>query len=117
MKKLTIFLFGFMLISVGFLNGCTETNKSLSDEELRFVGTWVAYSENFQISMTFYSDGTFKQSVIERNWEVKNGLLLLTGETDLEDSSYNYYFTEDDNKLHLQTTGTDVYVAYSKQVV
>jgi len=116
MKKIAIFLIVFIVITVGLLNGCTETNKSLSDEERRFVGTWGATSENFQISMTFYSDGTFKQNFIERKWEVKDGLLVLTGETDLETSSYDYYFTEDDTKLHLQTSGTDVYVVYTKQL-
>jgi len=115
MKNKIILILVIMAITLGFLSGCTET-KNLSEEEKRFIGTWTANSENFQILMTFNPDRTFKQSFIERNWEIKDGLLVLTGETDLETSSYNYYFSENDTILNLQTVGTDVYVPYTKQI-
>ena len=118
MRKIVKLLVISILISVGLISGCAETNNSSSDEEEKFVGTWEAYSES-SISMTFNSDGTFSQvtpfGLIVRNWEVKDEKLVLTGETDSETSSYNYYFSENDTKLHLQTVGTDVYVEYIKK--
>ena len=117
MKKLTIFLICFMVLSVGFLNGCTETNNPLSDEERRFVGTWGAYSElfNMTILINFYSDRTFTQGEVHRNWEIKEGKLVLTGDNNEGVTSYDYYFSENDTILNLRTLGADVYVAYTKQ--
>jgi hypothetical protein len=114
-KNLILIIFTFIILT-GLLSGCAE-NK-LSEEEEKFIGTWEAFSEYFQttITMTFHSDGTFTQGEINRNWEVKNDLLVLTGNVEQETSSYNYYFSENNTKLYLQTVGTDFYIPYTKQL-
>ncbi len=118
MKKIVTLILISILLSIGLLCGCTEQNTSQADDEARFVGTWGAYSENFQttFSMTFSSDGTFTHGPMVFDWQIKDGKLFLLDEDGKEQSSYNYYFTENDTKLHLQTVGTDVYVTYTKEV-
>jgi len=116
MKTKIFVIFTLLIIIEGFLSGCTETNNGLSSEEERFVGTWEPNNEDFPlpIFLNFSSDRVFTQGPIQRNWEVKDGKLILTGDVPQETSRYDYYFTEEDTILHLQTEGQNVYIPYTK---
>lgn len=66
--------------------------------------------------MTFFTDGTCSLGGVGATWEIKDSKLVITmGNNELV-SSYDYYFSEDDTKLHLRTSGSDKYDIYSKQL-
>jgi hypothetical protein len=119
MKTKIFVIFTLLIIIEGFLSGCTETNNGLSSEEERFVGTWEAYSENFQMTilLIFEADRTFTQEPIVAQWRIRDGRLVISGEN-LPESQYDYYFTDEDTVLYIRTVGapSDTYISYNKML-
>ena len=111
MKKVTILLIALMVISVGFLSGCNEASNILSGEKNKFVGTW----KGSYFSITFFSDGSCSYSSLGAIWDIKDEKLVITiGNNELV-YSYDYYFSDDNTKLHLKSAGEDDYTTYTKQ--
>ncbi len=111
MKKTVILLIALMVISVGFLCGCNEVSNSLSGDE-RFVGTW----EEKSTTITLFSDGTGQFAFMGFVWDIKDEKLVITiGDNELV-YSYDYYFSENNSKLHLKdVSGGGDFVVYTKQ--
>ena len=124
MRKITILVIALMVISVGFLSGCNESDgDSQSSEENRLVGTWKA--DNIYTTLgktvTFFSDGTCSTSDIlpisglRGVWEIKDDKLVITHQHSIINSTYDYYFSENNSKLHLKNVGGENYKVFTKQ--
>jgi hypothetical protein len=116
-KNLIILSIFILLICVG-LSGCQEVTNSYPSDESRFVGTWKASQYEYH---TFFSDGTCLSSDIlpisglRGMWEIKEEKLVITHEHSIINSTYDYYFSENNSKLHLKNIGGENYKVYTKQ--
>ena len=127
MKKAVIMLIALMVVSVGFLSGCTETNdKEIKKED--FIGTWQMVDTSFpnikdllnvhDYIYEFLENGTIKISEIHyndpdnlsdaymrinwNNWNVSEGKLHMGNETIM--SPYDYQFSSNNNELTLSNS-------------
>ena len=119
MKKTIILLIVLMVISVGFLSGCNESEgDSQSSEENRFVGTWKTNNVYMTLgtTMTFFSDGTCSY-VLAPNYEVKDEKLVFFMHPDGDKIQYfyDYSFSDNDTKLTLTSVYTAISDIYTKQ--
>ncbi|EMR73054.1 hypothetical protein MBGDN05_00766 [Thermoplasmatales archaeon SCGC AB-539-N05] len=100
MRKIAILLIVLMLIGVGFLSGCTETNV----RDSRFVGEWkdidIEYPQN---TLTFFSDGTCLYSNLSSSWEIKDSNLVITTPTFGQEAknTFSYVFSNNNQTLIL----------------
>lgn len=101
------------------MSGCQEVTNSFPSEEGRFVGTWE--NNSTKSTITFFSDGTCSSSDIlpysglRGVWEIKDDKLVITHEHGIIISTYDYYFSENNSKLHLKNVGGENYKVYTKQ--
>jgi len=118
MRIKVILLFVTIIITVGFLVGCTETNNKKPGEESRFVGTWKSEDNPkiIPVTLVLNSDGTSLVSDMNGTWELKDGqLIVILGNNDLV-SVFDYFFTEDDTVLHLRLSGNEEFDIYFRQL-
>jgi hypothetical protein len=120
MKRKIIVLGTVVILLMVVLSGYNElTDGGLSDEEEKFVGTWI---ENYQeidrnkLFYTFFSDKTYSQSGQGGTWKLKEGKLLLESSYTEPPFLYDYYFSENDTILNLKWTSSDSYTEYLKQL-
>ncbi len=107
-KQLIIIGIIIILLAVG-LSGCEENN--LSDEEKKFVGTWVdseSYEGRMTVSFIFSSDKTFEMILTyaggtnrtSGTWIIVDDILGLNiTELNMLSAAYKYNFTNNDNTL------------------
>ena len=111
MKKMEILLIALMIISLGFLSGCSEK----PDKE-KFIGTWKNTEPSYN-TITFLSDGSGSSSGLSMLWEIKDGKLLVTmsiaGAT--HNTIYDYVFSDDDQTLKLTDTNSELSYTFTKQ--
>lgn len=107
-KHLNVIGITLMLLAVG-LSGCTET-----DDTAKFVGIWERIETNGDIaSFTFFSNGTYNlNDEISGKYEIIDGkLITYVSEIPYENE---YYFSDNDTKLHLTYPGIEHTVVYTK---
>jgi hypothetical protein len=111
MRKIAILLIALMVVSVGFLSGCSEK----SDDE-KFIGTWKNTEPSYNI-IIFRSDGSGSSSGLSMSWEIKDGKLVVTILISglPHETIYDYVFSDDDQTLTLTDTYSDISYTYSKQ--
>ncbi len=112
MKKQIIMLGIVVIILAVGLSGCNEIDSPLPSVEEKFIGTWKASQYDFH---TFFSDGTSSQSGFGGVWEIKDDKLVITQEHGTIIKTYDYYFSENNTKLHLKNVGGESYTVYTKQ--
>jgi len=112
-KQLMIIGIIVILLTVG-LSGCTETN-SLSEEEKRFVGSWIMQGQEDII--TFYSDGGMSGSFGGDKYEIKDGKLVILTKISggYTQELYNYSFSNNDTKLILINININIIHTLIKQ--
>jgi hypothetical protein len=113
LKKNLLLIIIFMVISLVILSGCSEENNILTDEELRFVGTWYGGGIINDV-VAFFTDG-YCSYYLDLNclWKVEDGKLIIT----LEDKEeiYDYEFDDNDMVLRIFVEGTMYSKAFAKQ--
>jgi len=108
MKKIAILLIVLMMVSVNFLSGCNKGNKNETNAmKEKILGIWLANAttgpgKGSTGIYTFYSNGSFLASSDSQTW----GIFDITYKQlnmSAEDTtySYNYTFSENDNKVTL----------------
>ena len=117
-----------MLIVLVFV-GCTDINPLNSDKD-KLVGTWKAegkvvesgWIKDFEVMglpevLIFFSDGTVSFDYIEGTYEIKDGKLVLefVGEGGIVNLVFDYYFSDNDTKLHLVSLSGERSCTYIKQ--
>jgi len=90
-----------ILITVG-LSGCFGEN-SLSEEEKKFVGSWVAYNEEAGYGhITFFSNKTCNLVGEINNWKVENQKIIFWEQDSNVQSWYTYSFSYNNTMLTLR---------------
>ena len=115
-KKILVVGILIVLMSVGLM-GCNEVLLS-SNIESKLVGTWVYHASGVDLEITFFSDGKFNDEYLfSGEYEIKDEKLVMTSTIDGTEFSrvYDYYFTENNTKLHLTDVGTNETTIYTKQ--
>ena len=99
MKRQQVIIGIIVLLIIGGLSGCTETNN-LSAEEKKFVGTWIMQGR--ETIITFYSNGRMSGDLGQK-YEIKEGKLAILTEIPggFKQELYNYSFSNNDTKLIL----------------
>jgi len=116
MNKIPVLAIILLVVSVGFLGGCTETKNLLQSNNSEFVGTWVEdgdFGAGPSPYLEFFSDNTGVISYQSMTWEIKDGRLVIN-RIDGIAFSYSYEFSENDNKLTLIMPGSNP-DTYTKQ--
>jgi len=112
MKKQLVIIGVILLLMSAGLSGCTNNNKPLTSEELKFVGKW----RNAQLTnytMDIYANRTFISSwKLYGVWNQQNGLFTLDYTVPDTTYTYTYAFSNDNNTLNLVLT-SDVNVTYT----
>ena len=116
MKKQLIITLVAILFLVVCLSGCTDNStNNQNSEENKFIGTWIKDTQSFdKTSITFFFDGTGSYASISINWELKDGKLVIDWLEGVR-FIYDYFFSEDINKLTLTDTNTGLSTTYIKQ--
>jgi hypothetical protein len=98
MKKISILLIALMVISVGFLSGCTDELGDTSESDgQKFIGKWSVYGS--QEMITFNPDGTgisettSSSFVVNINWWIDNGYIYMSSGTT---GKCRYHFVNND---------------------
>ena len=63
-----------VLFIVVCLSGCNENSNQLTEEESRFLGTWMLGDYN---QLIFYSNKTGSFNTFTTTWEIKDGRLTI----------------------------------------
>jgi len=95
MKLELIILITITLLLAAGLSGCEEVDE-------RFIGTWNS-EKLFYPSYTFYSNKKYSIPGLNGTWDVKNGVLTLKHDDNIE--KYNFVFSG--NNTILSLTGID----------
>lgn len=115
-KKILVVGILLVLVAVG-LSGCNESLPS-SNIDSKLVGTWVYNTYGVDLVITFFSDGKFNDEYLfSGEYEIKDEKLVISSVIDGTEFSrvYDYYFTENNTKLHLTEVGMDDTTIYTKQ--
>lgn len=123
------------LMVVPMFTGCTDINPFSSDED-KLVGTWKAEGKMVESDwggwikdyqkmglpevLVFFSDGTFTSGeylALEGTYEIKDGKLVLefVSAGDIINMVYDYYFSDNNTRLHLISLDGEVSCTYIKQ--
>ena len=89
-----------------------QGNTDVSDDLLKFVGTWQYELESDLLKYTFFSDGTYLHESTNGTYEITGGKLVLHGQATL---SYDYSFYNNDNTLNITLVGTDVTTVLTRE--
>jgi len=118
-----------VLMVVPMFTGCTDINPFSSDED-KLVGTWKAegkvvesgWLKDYEVmglpeTLVFFSDGTVSFDYAEGTYEIKDGKLVLefVGEEGTVNLVFDYYFSDNDTKLHLVSLSGEHSCTYIKQ--
>ena len=111
-KKQIVIGIVIILLIVG-LSGCDEISNPLISDKDKLVGTWekeLGYTNN----IVFFSDGDCSISGFSGTWEIKDEKLVIDaeGRLGLVKGVFEYYFSNNDNTLHLKDvsiSGSDEY--------
>jgi ABC-type Fe3+-hydroxamate transport system substrate-binding protein len=104
-----------LLIAVG-LSGCNQTSNSLTSDKDKFVGTWNVKVNDKEGTFVFYSNGTLITSSGSRaTWEIKDGLLVITGGSGTTPSTLSYKFSNGNKTVVLINSASGTTAILTKQ--
>lgn len=111
-KKLIIIGIIALLICVG-LSGCSGN----SQDNKRFIGSWVNYTDYGDFTYTFFNDGTCSIPIgyahVQATYKIDGNQITFKWEpSNIE--VYNYSFSSEGNTLYLTKIGTEITTAYTK---
>lgn len=89
-----------------------QGNTDVSNDLLKFVGTWQYELESDILKYTFFSDGAYLHESTNGTYEITGGKLVLHGQATL---SYDYSFYNNDNTLNITLVGTDVTTVLARE--
>jgi hypothetical protein len=115
----------YFLFFIGGIGNFAKTlggiSEDLTNDETKFIGRWIDIDTRIQ-EYTFSSDGeVWITNLTYGNYEIRNGHLFVTIISDLNSSSINnniefeYYFTENNSKLHLKEINLDNWSIFEKK--
>ena len=119
-KELVIFGIITLLITVG-LNGCTENNNGSSKtNEEKILGKWTGTSSDSAqtITFNFYANGSCFLTVNEKSeWATytMTDQNLTTKQINTVTTTFDYFFSDNDNTLTLTVVGTESKIVFTRQ--
>lgn len=108
MKKIALVLIILIMVSAGFLSGC----DSLKSDKDRFIGTW---KTSVGVTAVLFSDGTCTIAGVSGTWDIKDGKLVVVLANLPTQSTFTYFFSDDDKTVTLTDISTGVSTTYTKQ--
>ncbi len=101
-----------LLVCVG-LSGCSSN----SQDNKRFIGSWVNSTYGIQTTYTFFSDGTcsipWGLMHVQGTYTIEGNQITFKYDPSFIDV-YNFNFSSDGNTLYLTKVGTEIATAYTK---
>ena len=108
MKKIGLVLIILIMIITGFLSGC----NSLNSDKDKFVGTW---KTSLGITSALFSDGTCTIAGVSGTWDIKDSHLVVVLANLPTQSTFTYFFSNDDKTVTLTDISTNISTTYTKQ--
>jgi hypothetical protein len=99
------------LIICAYLSGCNEENDNATDDEGKFIGTWLGAGNQ----LVFFENGNGSLNQYLTTWEIKDGKLIVYFTHIAFNLTSEYIFSNNDTTLTLFDTVTGDPIIYTKQ--
>jgi len=116
MKKQLIIIGTIVLLVCVGLSGCSS-NSSNSQDNNRFIGSWVNSTYGIPSTYTFFNDGTCSIPIgymhAQGTYTIEGNQITFKYEPSFVDV-YKFNFSSDGNTLYLTKVGTEIATTYTK---
>lgn len=113
MKRDVIAVVSIVIFLSVLLSGCEQINPQVPTDSNKFLGSW-QNTTAYPGIIHFYETGFCLYGDDSGTWEIHNNKLLIVLEKQGISHSYNYWFSDNDQALHL-TKALGYSIVYSKQ--